>query len=59
MLGPGGAAAYRAGAVKLEDFVGRKRSRDWGTTRSAKSLSAILGPEQAREWLKKALEEQG
>jgi SPP1 gp7 family putative phage head morphogenesis protein len=55
VLGPAAAAAYRAGAVRLEDFVGRRRSRDWGSTRYAKSLGAVVGPEQAREWTAKAL----
>jgi hypothetical protein len=34
--------AYRAGAVTLSDFVGRRRSREWGTMRYARSLKETL-----------------
>jgi hypothetical protein len=50
ILGKAAGAAYRAGAVKLEDFIGRRRSRQWGTMRYARSLRAILGDEEARKW---------
>lgn len=42
--------AYKAGAVKLSDFVGRRRSRDWGTMRYARSLIQVLGKEEAKRW---------
>jgi len=43
ILGKAGFQAYKAGAVTLEDFVGRKRSREWGTMRYTRSLRDILG----------------
>jgi SPP1 gp7 family putative phage head morphogenesis protein len=43
VLGDRGYEAYAAGKVKLEDFVGRKRSRAWGTMRYARPLKAIIG----------------
>ncbi len=43
VLGDAGYEAYKAGAVTLTDFVGQRRSREWGTTRYAKSLKEILG----------------
>ncbi len=57
VLGQAGYEAYRAGAVTLKDFVGRKRSAAWGTTRYARSLRAILGAEEARKWQGVALAE--
>jgi len=54
VLGKAGAAAYRAGKVKLQDFVGRRFSPEWGTTRYAKSLREILGPEEALKWRREA-----
>ncbi len=56
ILGNAGTAAYRAGAVKLTDYVGQKRSREWGSTRYAKSLSSILGDEEAHKWVERANE---
>lgn len=56
VLGKAGAEAYRAGAVTLQDFVGRRRSEEWGTTRYAKSLREILGPEEALKWRQEAWE---
>lgn len=42
VLGGSAYEAYQAGEVTLEDFIGRRRSRAWGTTRYAKSLRSIL-----------------
>lgn len=42
VLGIEGQQLYAAGVINLRDFVGRKRSKAWGTTRYAKSLSAVL-----------------
>ena len=56
VLGKAGAEAYRAGAVTLQDFVGRRFSPEWGTTRYAKSLREILGPEEALKWRREAAE---
>ena len=50
VLGKAAFQAYKAGAVKLEDFVGRKRSATWGTMRYARSLRDILGTDEARKW---------
>lgn len=56
VLGKAGAEAYRAGAVTLQDFVGRRYSEEWGTTRYARSLRQILGPEEALKWRQEAWE---
>lgn len=50
VLGPAAYRAYKAGAVKLSDFVGQKSDPRWGTMRYTRSLSDILGPEEARKW---------
>lgn len=50
VLGNAGYEAYRAGAVTLTDFVGQKQSREWGTTRYARSLMEIVGAEAAKDW---------
>ncbi len=51
VLGDAGYEAYRAGAVSLDDFVGVRRSREWGTTRRARSLVQILGEEGQQRWI--------
>lgn len=55
VLGKAGAAGYRAGAVKLQDFVGQRVSPEWGTTRYARGLREILGPEEAVKWRREAM----
>jgi hypothetical protein len=50
ILGQAAYEAYRAGAVKLSDFVGQRQSATWGSTRYARSLVDILGKEKARQW---------
>jgi SPP1 gp7 family putative phage head morphogenesis protein len=55
VLGNPGYEAFNAGEVTLKDFIGQKRSRDWGTTRYARSLTQILGKEDARAWKEIAL----
>ncbi len=42
VLGNAGYEAYKAGAVTLQDFVGQRKSREWGTTRYALPTSTIL-----------------
>lgn len=42
LLGKAGFEAYQSGTIKLEDFIGRRRSREWGTTRYAKSVKSII-----------------
>jgi hypothetical protein len=42
--------------VTLTDFVGQRKSREWGTTRYAKSLKEIVGAEEARDWRQTAYE---
>lgn len=54
ILGQAGAAAYRAGAVQLTDYVGQRRSKEWGSTRYARSLRDILGDDEARKWIASA-----
>jgi len=56
VLGNAGYEAYKAGAVTLTDFVGQRKSREWGTTRYAKSLKEIVGAEEARDWRQTAYE---
>jgi hypothetical protein len=51
-LGQAAGAAYRAGAVKLIDFVGVRRDPDWGDTRYVKSLRQVLGREEAQRWMR-------
>lgn len=55
VLGNAGYEAFKSGKVTLDDFVGQKRSKDWGTTRYAKSLTQILGKEEATKWKERAL----
>jgi SPP1 gp7 family putative phage head morphogenesis protein len=50
ILGNAGYEAYKAGAVKLSDFVGQKSDPRWGTMRYAWSLREILGASEARKW---------
>jgi len=52
VLGNAGFNAYKAGAVSLSDFVGQSQSKAWGSTRYARSLKAVLGPEEAIKWSK-------
>ncbi|MCC7450290.1 MAG: hypothetical protein IT324_22925 [Anaerolineae bacterium] len=54
VLGKAAFAAYRAGAVGLADFAGRRRSDDWETTLTRRSLQDILGVEPARRWIRAA-----
>jgi hypothetical protein len=51
-LGKAAGAAYRAGAVKLVDFVGVRRDPDWGDSRYVKSLRSVVGREEARRWVR-------
>lgn len=50
VLGNTGYEAFKAGKVALKDFVGQKYSKDWGAIRYAKSLTAILGKEEAAKF---------
>lgn len=51
VLGPAAFHAYRDGALRLEDFVGWQRSRDWGVSVRRRSLAEILGAERAAEYI--------
>lgn len=51
ILGPAKYAAYRAGAFDLEDLIAVRRSRKWGRTDYEKSLSAIVGAKDARQFI--------
>ncbi len=42
----------RAGAIRLEDVVGRSWSKDWGFTRRVKSLREVVGKDEARKWVR-------
>ncbi len=55
ILGQAAGAAYRAGAIRLEDVVGRSWSRDWGFTRRVKSLREVVGKEEAKQWSRATL----
>ena len=59
ILGNAAFEAYRAGAVKLGDFVGRKSDPRWGTMRYTRSLRQILGPEEALRWRREAVQKPG
>lgn len=48
ILGNAGYKAWKAGAVTLEDFVGVRRSAEWGDTHYHRSLREILGPDAER-----------
>jgi hypothetical protein len=50
VLGKAGAAAYDAGAVSLDSFVGTARSAEWGPSVYALSLRKVVGREEARRW---------
>ncbi len=50
ILGPAAYRAYKAGKVRLEDFIGIRYSSQWGATHYARSLKEILGAEQAGEF---------
>jgi SPP1 gp7 family putative phage head morphogenesis protein len=50
-LGKAAGAAYRAGAVKLADFVEVRRDPDWGDSRHVKSLRAVVGESEAKRWM--------
>jgi SPP1 gp7 family putative phage head morphogenesis protein len=48
ILGDASYRAWKAGAVDLQDFVGVKRSAEWGETHYHRSLREILGPDAAQ-----------
>lgn len=50
ILGHAGYEAYQAGAFKLSDLVGTRYSPDWGKTSYVKSLSSVLGADEAARW---------
>jgi SPP1 gp7 family putative phage head morphogenesis protein len=50
ILGDAAFEAYKAGQVKLADFVGQKSDPRWGTMRYTRSLMEVLGPQEARSW---------
>ena len=43
ILGDARFSLWQSGTVTLQDFVSRKRSARWGTTRYAKSATAVVG----------------
>lgn len=50
ILGNAAFEAYKAGTVKLADFVGQKSDPRWGTMRYVRSLREILGGSEAKKW---------
>ncbi|NOZ27973.1 MAG: hypothetical protein GXP39_07975 [Chloroflexi bacterium] len=50
ILGSAAFEAWRAGTVRLEDFVGRRSDPRWGTMRYARSLRQIIGEGEAKRW---------
>jgi hypothetical protein len=44
------ARAYRDGAVSLPDFLVRTHDDNWGTSTGVKSLTSILGKQDARQY---------
>jgi len=55
VLGPAKFAAYKDGEIKLTDLVGRKYSKEWGWTRSEKSLKDVIGTDAAKAYTRLAL----
>lgn len=51
ILGPAKYAAYREGAIRLRDLVGRRRSAIWGTMRYERSLRELLGSKAEQYYL--------
>lgn len=50
-LGPAKFAAYTAGSITLRDLVDYRKTRDWGVTRSERSLKAALkGEAPGTKW---------
>ena len=54
ILGQAAGRAYRAGAIRLEDVVGRTFDPDWGSTRRVKSLREMLGADAVKKWRREA-----
>lgn len=50
ILGKAAGRAYRGGAFKLEDVVGRTFDPDWGPGFRVKSLRELVGQEEAEKW---------
>jgi SPP1 gp7 family putative phage head morphogenesis protein len=50
ILGPSKFAAYKAGDLKLKQLIGVKRSEKWGRMFYERSLSDVLGPEDAKRY---------
>ncbi len=51
-LGKAAAAAYRAGLVRLADFVGARDDPDWGRHTYVRSLREVLGVDEALRWIR-------
>jgi len=54
ILGPGKFAAWKAGALDLEDLVGFRYDPRWGWVGYERSLASIVGEDAARRWLERA-----
>ncbi len=47
IIGQAAGAAYRAGAVKLADFVGRRQDPGWGAALGVRSLRGVVGVDRS------------
>lgn len=56
ILRPAKFAAWKDGAIKLEDLVGQRYDPRWGTMRYERSLMEVLGREEASYWIDKSRE---
>ena len=57
ILDQAASAAYRAGAVRLTDFAGRRHDPDWGPTLGVRSLREIMGKDEAAKWVRRVGED--
>lgn len=54
ILGKAAYKAYASGEVKLDDFIARTRSAEWGPGQHVQSLKKILGAREAARFYEKA-----
>lgn len=54
ILGKAAYKAYSSGEVKLDDFIARTRSAEWGQGRHVRSLKEILGTKSAAQFYRRA-----
>lgn len=54
IMGQAAHLAWSEGALSLADFVGQRDDPQWGTMRYARSLTEMVGRDDALEWMRKA-----